>query len=231
MTQKISSNKSSQEYIRLLLSEFEAHQNTDIAAGQANYMKNQFDFFGIKTIERRNIQKPFLDKNHLPLKTELAPIVRILWSQPQRECQYFAQELAYKYIRTIEENDIALYEFMILHKSWWDTVDFIATRLVGNYFMKFQRKRPLMVNEWLASGNIWLQRSALLFQLKYKKGSDTQLIESTIKALSGSKEFFINKAIGWILREYSKTDPDWVRDFTERVPLSGLSKREGTKYV
>jgi 3-methyladenine DNA glycosylase AlkD len=81
------------------------------------------------------------------------------------------------------------------------------------------------------SGNMWLQRTALLFQLKYKKATDVNLLSDYILRLQGSKEFFINKAIGWILREYSKTDPDWVIQFVQNNNLANLSRREALKWI
>ena len=104
---------------------------------------------------------------------------------------------------------------MILNKSWWDTVDYIASNLVGVHFQKYPDLMYPVTEKWMNSGNIWLQRTSLLFQLKYKKKTDVMLMTNYIQQLQGSKEFFINKAIGWILREYSKTDGDWVRDYVE----------------
>ncbi len=194
-------------------------------------MKNQFPFFGLTAGERKELQKPFLTKAQLPPKEEVAGIVKELWKQPQRECQYFAQELAFKYHRKVEKEDIALYEYMVTHKSWWDTVDFIAANLMGAYFKRFPEQRNTYVQKWLESNNMWLQRSALLFQLKYKDQLDTALLSETIQPLLGSKAFFINKAIGWVLREYSKTNPQWVRDFVQSHELAPLSRKEALRLI
>ena len=120
---------------------------------------------------------------------------------------------------------------MITHKSWWDTVDFIAANLVGPYFKSFPGQREKITGKWLSSNNMWLQRSVLLFQLKYKDSLDTDFLADTIHSLTGSEEFFINKAIGWILREYSKTNPQWVRQFVQATSLHPLSKREGLRLI
>lgn len=218
-------------YINTLIKEFKLNANNKIALEQSAYMRNQFPFFGIKTTERRALQQTFLAKEMLPDKKELEGIISILWEQPQRECHYFAQELAFKYTNQIEKSDIELYEFMVVNQSWWDTVDFIATKLMGTYFKKFPDQKATYVTKWLKSGNIWLQRCALLFQLKYKEDIDTTLLSNTINALLGSKEFFINKAIGWVLREYSKTNPEWVITFAENTVLSPLSKREALRLM
>ena len=122
-------------------------------------------------------------------------------------------------------------EFIITNKSWWDTVDFIASHLVGNYFKKYPDKIEEYINKWMLSKNIWLQRTALLFQLKYKVALNPVLLENIIKQFLYSKEFFINKAIGWILREYSKTNPQWVINFVKKYPLHNLSKREALRLI
>lgn len=220
-----------QPYITTLIKEFKLNANNKIALEQSAYMRNQFSFFGIKTTERRALQQAFLVKEMLPDKKEIEEIISTLWKQPQRECLYFAQELAFKYTNQIEKSDIELYEFMVVNQSWWDTVDFIATKLMGAYFKKFPEQKAIYVNKWLKSGNIWLQRCALLFQLKYKKEIDTTLLSNIINALLGSKEFFINKAIGWVLREYSRTNPEWVTTFAENTTLSPLSKKEALRLV
>ena len=220
-----------QAYLDTLQTEFQANANPTIAEKQKAYMRNQFEYFGMTAGERRAITKPFLVKAFLPEKAVLHELVRELWAKPERDFQQFGQDLAFKYVKRLELEDIALFEFMITHKSWWDTVDFIAVKLVGQYFKTFPLERDFYIQKWLNSGNIWLQRTALLFQLKYKTAIDTILLENTIQALLGSKEFFINKAIGWVLREYSRTDSEWVVDFVAKTELSNLSRREALRLL
>ncbi len=219
------------DYLTALENEFTAYADTRVAKDQARYMKNQFAFFGIKTPLRRHIIRPFLTRSYLPGKSEMIEIVKEAWEKPQREFQYFGQELAFKYLSDLEKQDISLFEHMIVHKSWWDTVDFIATKLAGAYFKKYPDEIPAKTNEWVASGNLWLQRSALLFQLKYKKELDTRLLSSLITRLKDRNTFFINKAIGWVLREYSKTNPDWVEAFVRNTQLNSLSRREALRLI
>lgn len=219
------------DYITVLKEEFEKQQNLEVAEAQKAYMRHQFEFFGLKSAQRREIQKPFLVKAYLPPKNELAIITKKLWQLPQRDFQLFGQELVFKYIKDFEVQDIALLEYMVINKSWWDTVDYIAYKLMGAYFKAFPEERESCVERWLDSGNIWLQRSALLFQLMYKKDMDTRLLSHTITALLGSKEFFINKAIGWVLRQYSRTNPHWVITFTDQHELHPLSRREALRLL
>jgi 3-methyladenine DNA glycosylase AlkD len=172
-----------------------------------------------------------MTKTSLPLIKDLWQIISELWEQPEREYQYFAQGLCAKYLKNAEKEWIEKYESLIISKSWWDTVDFIAATLVGDYFRKFPEMISPVTGRWMDSGNIWLQRSCILFQLKYKKDTNTALLASFIQPLAKSKEFFIAKAIGWALREYSKTDPGWVLDFVTNNTLQPLSKREAIRRI
>lgn len=217
--------------IKILEEEFIRASDPVIAAGQKAYMRDQFEYYGIKSPERRVIQKPFLIKEFLPPKSELNKIVRELWNKPQRDFQYFGQELLFKYVKKLDLDDIHLLEFMVTNKSWWDTIDFIAYKLIGGYFKLYPDQIKIVVERWINSGNIWLQRSALLFQLKYKEDLNRDLLADIINSLTGSNEFFINKAIGWVLREYSRTDSDWVIEFAEKTDLSSLSKREALRLL
>lgn len=217
-------------YISLLQKTFQEKANPQRAKQQEKYMKDKFPFYGITAVERRQLQKPFLVKEYLPEKEEAFTMVKDLWKKPQRELHYFAQELIHKYHKQQELLDIELYEFLITNNSWWDTVDFIAANLVGNYFKQFPKQRKLIINKWMQSGNIWLQRTCLIFQLKYKQKTDVKILSSGIEQLLGSQEFFINKAIGWALREYSKTNANWVVEFVENhKQLANLSKREALR--
>lgn len=219
------------DFLQTLELEFEANSNPQIAAGQKAYMRNQFEFYGIKSPKRREIQRPFLVKSYLPPKDELEQIVKTLWQKPQREYQFFAQELVSKYARRFDKNDIALLEYMVTNKSWWDTVDFIAVKLIGPYFDQYPGQLDIYLKKWLASNNIWLQRCCLLYQLKSKDKMGTKRLEHMIQKLLGSEEFFINKAIGWVLREYSRTSPKWVKDFVANNDLAGLSRREALRLM
>ena len=218
-------------FIITIQNQFHENANQEIALAQAKYMKNKFAFYGIKSPLRRELQKPFFVSKYLPKKIELELIVKELWLKPQRELQYFTQELVKKYTNQFEKKDIELFEFMIVNKSWWDTIDFISVNLVGTYFQMYPEQIAIYTKKWLESGNIWLQRSILLFQLKYKQQLDTERLSYIINNSLDTKEFFIHKAIGWILREYGKTNPTWVLEFVAKTKLSNLSKREATRLL
>ncbi|MFT4663053.1 MAG: 3-methyladenine DNA glycosylase AlkD [Patiriisocius sp.] len=222
---------SEQDYIVTLRKEFENNANVERAKTNEQYMRNKFSYYGIRSPLRNEIQKPFLLKSQLPEKDKLARVVKNLWSQEKRDFKYFAIDLCKKYMRDIEPDDIALYEMMISTESWWDTVDLIASTLVGEYLKKYPERRWELVEKWLNSGNLWLQRTSLIFQLKYKDAVDPQILEHAINETNGTKEFFLNKAIGWSLRGYARYEPDWVLDFVENHELSNLSRREALKHL
>ena len=219
------------DFVNTLEAEFRLVSNPVIARQQMAYMKDNFDFLGLKSPNRREAQKPFLLSEYLPPKDQLERIIKQLWSKPEREFQYVAQELCSKYKTQIDKGDIALFEYMIITKSWWDTVDYIAANLVGTYFIKFPELRKFHVEKWISSNDIWLQRTAIIFQLKYKDEVDTEFLSYGIKSLLGSKEFFINKAIGWALRQYGKFNPIWVVDFCNNTELANLSRKEALRLI
>jgi 3-methyladenine DNA glycosylase AlkD len=220
-----------EQFIETLEQEFQKNENVKIAQEQKAYMRNQFEYYGLKAPERRKIQAPFLVRQFLPEKKELHKIVKELWNKPQRDYQYFSQELVFKYVNQLERSDMPLFEYMVTHKSWWDTIDFIAVKLMGEYFKIYPEQIELYIEKWLNSNNIWLQRCAILFQLKYKEELNTNVLSYVIKSLLGSKEFFINKAIGWVLREYSRTNPKWVVAFVNNTELNALSRREALRLI
>lgn len=162
---------------------------------------------------------------------QVEAIVNECWLLPHREYKYFAMELMVKMREKVGHDAIYLYERLITDGSWWDSIDLIAPSLVGFHFQQYPEERSNYINKWIASENIWLQRTCILFQLKYKLNTDTRLLSGIILKLKDSKEFFIRKAIGWILREYSKTDPGFVIRFVQTHELSGLSHREAIKWL
>lgn len=218
-------------YIKPLTKAFKEAADPGNAIFQKAYMRDQFEFFGLKTDTRREITKNYFRSNKIEDYDTLEHVVKELWTLPQREYQYAAQELLEYNKKIWAEATIKLIEHCITHKSWWDTVDMLSSYGAGIYFHKFPQKTKRISSAWNSSDNIWLNRSSLLFQLKYKDKTDAELLGRYIRNLSGSKEFFIQKAIGWILREYSKTNAAWVRRFIKENKLAGLSVREGSKYL
>jgi len=218
-------------YITELEIVFQKHSNSIKASQMKRYLKNQFEFFGISAPLRREITRNFLRKENLPPVGSIQDITSELWGKPEREFQHFAVELSTKYLKYFEPSFIYHFEYLITTKSWWDTVDFIAPNLVGKHFASHPELTIPISNNWANSDNMWLQRASIIFQLKYKTKTNQPLLFKYITMLSNSKEFFIRKAIGWALREYSKTDPQTVIEFVNSHDLSGLSRREALKRI
>jgi 3-methyladenine DNA glycosylase AlkD len=213
---------------------FQSEANPSLAIPMKAYMKNKFEYFGIKTPQRREICKPILKECKALSKKETLILAKKLWNQPQRELHYLALELLVQNFKNkLDKSDIDWMEWFVVNNSWWDSVDVVAPKLMAQYFKEFPQKRNQKIEEWIASKNIWLIRSAILFQLKYKKETDLTFLFALILRVSHTKEFFINKAIGWILRENAKTNPYVIADFieTNQNKLSNLSIREGLKHI
>jgi len=211
---------------------FEKNKNYEIALGQKKYLRDQFSFLGLKTPVRRQLQKEAFNQHKIESEKKLLETLQALWEKEEREYQHAAVDLALKYKKRASKEALPIYEKMIRTKSWWDTVDIIASNLIGALVLKY----PLLkkeVSTWINDSDLWIRRSALLFQLKYKEKADKKLLFSLIEKTIEEEDFFIRKAIGWVLREHSKIDPLSIQKFIEKneKKLSNLSIKEGSKYL
>lgn len=218
-------------YIVLLKDLFEKNADPSQAAPMKKYMRGQFEYLGIKTPQNKTLMKEFISKHGLPPIEDLDAILRDLWALPEREFQYVGLGLLDKLEKKLPAKFIKPIEYLIITKPWWDTVDVIATHTVGTHFRRFPNVREKYLSKWRASENIWLRRTTLLFQLNYKKETDFELLCEIINENLDSKEFFINKAIGWSLRQYARVDPKLVSKFVRSTPLHPLSRREAIKHL
>jgi 3-methyladenine DNA glycosylase AlkD len=199
--------------------------------GMETYMKNHFSFLGTPSELRKQGLRQHIQKFGLPTDDQFESVVKSLWKMKNRELNYCAQELVLRKKWFLKRESIRLIEWMITNDSWWDTVDFIAASLVGSYFNYFPERKEEIVRQWNTSGNMWLIRSSILFQLKYKEKTDTDFLSQLILPHLESREFFIQKAIGWSLREVSKTNPEFVKAFIASHYLKPVSQREAIKYI
>jgi 3-methyladenine DNA glycosylase AlkD len=219
-------------YVKQLKSLFEQHADPTQAPAMKKYMRDQFEYLGIKTPQSVALQKEFYAEHGLPEVTELDSTLRDLWSLPQREFQYVAVGLLGRLSKQIPPEFIETIEYLITTKSWWDTVDSIAGGTVGVHFKRYPMVKKKVLVRWRKSENFWLRRTTILFQLNYKQETDFDLLCEIINENLGSKEFFINKAIGWALRQYARTDPKAVIKFVKATKdLNPLSRREAMKHL
>ena len=212
-----------------LVKELKAVANLDDAVAMKAYMKNKFDFLGVKTPARRKLAKPFFKQ-----QTDSVidwDFINEAWSNPYRELQYIALDYLEICKKFLTPSDLPRLKKLAQTKSWWDTIDFLD-RLVGSIIARFPETKEIIL-AWSCDKDIWLRRLAIDHQLLRKEKTDTELLEKILVNNLGQTEFFINKAIGWALRDYSKTNPDWVRNFIQRhrEEMAALSIREGSKYL
>ncbi len=217
------------EFLVVLEEAFQDLANAENARWMRKYMRDQFPFLGIKKPERAEVFAAIYRQHGNP--TDFYVISKALFEKPEREFQYIAMEYVRKAKTAWDERLPALVEEWIGEESWWDEVDVLGPQIMGPYFLTFPAERDYWIQRWMASGNFWLQRVCLIFQLNYKEKTDRELLTAVILQLADSKEFFIQKAIGWALRQFARQDPEWVRQFVATHPLAPLSKREAVKHL
>ena len=206
--------------------------NPEHAEGARAYMRDQFEYYGIYSARRTEIQKAIIKQIPPPSDREsLNALIRELWEDEYRDMNYTVFELAKAWLKLAREEDLELIEWLIRTRSWWDTVDWIAPHIVEPFFKKFPHLVEPTCNRWIEDEYFWLQRAAIIFQLLRKKNTDEGLLFRMIRRRMHEKEFFIRKAIGWALRQYSRVAPDTVIAFVEQEPLHSLSKREALKWM
>ena len=199
------------------------------AAQMAAYMKNRFTFLGVATPERRQIGKPYLraDKGRA---VDWA-FIDTCWASPYREMQYIAADYLHAKQKQLTAADIPRLQTLISRNAWWDSVDSFI-RPLGDILRRCPEAR-VPIEAMSRADDYGLRRAAITAQLLAKDKTDTALLATVINNNLNQREFFINKAIGWALRQYSKTGAAWVRHYiaAHRDGLSTLSIREASKYL
>lgn len=212
---------------------FEPFRNAKRAQTASAYMRDHFPFIGMRTEIRRNAQKSWIDSLKTLEDRKLRwSIIRALWEKEERDYQYAAIDLLNSWPKKFySEEDALELEWILSQKSWWDSVDAIASNYVGKWALLFPEKARKTFEKWRYHDSFWLQRTCLIYQLKYKDHVDSAYLENLIQQMNGNKEFFIQKAIGWSLRQLSKYNPDEVVRILGNNPIKGLALREASKYL
>jgi 3-methyladenine DNA glycosylase AlkD len=219
-----------QEMIQSIKESFEQHRDISNAKAMEKYMKNHSPFLGIRSPQRKELSKPYL-ANKITDELILLELVYELWNMKEREYQYLAIDFLNKNNKVISLTSVLFLEQLILQKSWWDSVDSLAASVIGPLLLRHEDEMHVVVAPWITSENLWLNRSAIIFQLQYKEKTRLDILKRAIEAHTRSKEFFHKKAIGWALRQYSKTDPEWVVEFLDEHDMQPLSVKEASKYL
>lgn len=201
------------------------------AIPMAAYMKNRFAFLGIPKPLRKEHTQTIL-KELSKSKTHPGEIALALWELEEREFQYCAVEFLYRSRQKLEEDMPQYLITLVRSKSWWDTVDLLAGAHLGSWFLHHRLDQlDEIAGPWITDPDLWINRSAIICQLKFKEQTNQDFLAKSILAHAGSKEFFHQKAIGWALRQYARVNPQWVLHFVENQPLAPLSRREALKHL
>lgn len=230
---KTTSSRMATDAQKFLHAEYEPLADHDKAVEMAAYMKTDMPFWGIQKPDRepiyRELAKKFAPADH----DEYSQVILKLWSGKRREDKYAALDYAVRCKKFIDKSMIPLYEDLVRDGAWWDLVDPLATLLIGVAFLSDQKAVKPIVKEWIEDDDMWIRRTAILSMNKHKEKTDEKLLYDFCLRRAHEKEFFIRKAIGWALREYSYKAPDSVIKFlkTNRSKLSPLSYREGAKQL
>ncbi|HET7724362.1 MAG TPA: DNA alkylation repair protein, partial [Propionibacteriaceae bacterium] len=208
----------------------------DRALAQQAYLKSDMPHYGVTSPELKAVLRPFL--------AEFAPVDRAAWTQivstvwdgaTHREERYaaiaFAQHKAAKGWQDPET--LGLYRHLIVTGAWWDLVDVVAGDLVGQVLRAHRPETTPVMRSWAVDDDLWVRRAAVLCQLNHKADTDVDLLRYVIEANVDDTSFWLRKAIGWALRQYARTDPEWVREEVARLEprISGLSRREALKHL
>lgn len=207
--------------------------NSAKAGPMAAYMKTDMPFFGVQSPARREVARMLKASYPPDGNDDYRAQIDALWSLPHREEKYLALDLAMAYRRHIVMANLDLYRRLIVEGAWWDFVDEVATGLVGKLLLTNREAMTPILYRWVDDPDMWIRRTALISQVGHKSATDPVMLFDFCVRRAGEKEFFIRKAIGWALREYSKANPEAVRGFLAEHSgqLSGLSLREASKYV
>jgi 3-methyladenine DNA glycosylase AlkD len=220
------------ELTRRIVDAFEPARDRVAAEPMARYLRDQFEFLGIPTPARRALLRDAV-AGLRPDRDALLAAAGSLWNRREREYQHAACDLLVRHVRLLSPDDLVAIGRFITTKSWWDTVDALAISVVGPVVLTDRSAGDRVMDDWIQSDDMWLARTVILHQNKWKTATDERRLFTLCLARAAETDFFYRKAIGWALREYSKTAPDAVRAFIAEhdAELSGLSKREGMKVL
>ncbi|MEV6849798.1 DNA alkylation repair protein [Actinoplanes sp. NPDC051411] len=211
---------------------FAASRDPERAAAMRAYMRDQFPYAGLPAPALRAMERKVFAGLSSPSVSDLREVALECWSRDEREYQYVACDYLRKHVRAADAPFIDTARTLITTKPWWDTVDALATRFVGD-LVRLHPSLVATMDAWSVESDMWLVRTAILHQLHYGTATDTGRLFGYCLGQASHLDFFVRKAIGWALRHYARTDPGAVRKFVaaNESRLSPLSVREATKHL
>ncbi|KRN11086.1 DNA alkylation repair protein [Liquorilactobacillus mali] len=212
------------------ITEFKLVGEAELKGPMAAYMKNKFFFVGVKTPERKRQSKELLKvSKKMPLK-ELIQVIDELYQRSEREYQYVAIDISFANVKRFSFTEMKFLTQYVTQKAWWDSVD-AWRKVFGKYVQLYPDEKRRLFELFYKQDNFWMRRISILLQLLEKETMDKELLTLAILYDQHTDEFFIQKAIGWALRNYSKFDSAWVKNFIEEYPLHKLATREASIYL
>ena len=224
---------STAELIESIRSTLRSEGDAERARGAQAYMKSEMPSYGVRVPEVRRIAKAAAKDFPPSTPEELRRAVLLLWREAAaREERYAAIDLTGLSMVKDDLLMLPVYEEIIRTGAWWDLVDGVSHRICALLMAHRTSMTPLLLR-WAHDDDLWIRRAAITAQLGAKSATDTVLLAQVIEANLADPDFFIRKGIGWALREYSKTNPDWVKGFVEENSgaMSPLSTREATRLL
>ena len=226
---------SPEQFVRAVIAALVPIADPELRPWMRAYMKNQFEFLGVKTPVRRAAVAELIRSQKDADAADLLRCARALWTLPEREYQFVAADLLAQYVKKLAPKDLPALFALVRKKSWWDTVDSLAG-VIGRIVRNARADDPEVqraMDEALQSTSLWVRRVAILHQLGWRGQTDSQRLFTYALTCAHEKEFFISKAIGWALRDYARHAPSEVRAFlrTNRTLLSALTLREVGKHI
>lgn len=228
------SKSKTDEIVRFVQSRFRQLADPAKAGPMQAYMKTDVPFYGIQKTERTVVYREVRKQYRIESQKEYAAVIDSLWKLPHREEKYMAIQIAVGWAD--EFNSPAMlpaWKRTIKDGAWWDFVDDLSSRLIGQLLLEHRPKISPVMEQWIDDKDMWVRRSAILSHLRHKNETDeAQLLDFCLRR-AHEKEFFIRKAIGWALRQYAYTNPAGVKNFSmkNKEKLSALSFREATKHL
>jgi len=224
------------QLVRAVRTGLAAGGDPERAIGQRRYMKSAMPYRGLRSGEVAAVCRTVFAQHLLADRATWESAVRRLWDEAEfREERYAAIALSghRAYLAYLDLDALPMVEHLIVSGAWWDYVDELAIRRVGPILRSDPPRVSAVLREWSTDADIWRRRTSILAQNKSKADTDLDLLSDVLAPNLGHREFFVRKAIGWALREYAKTDPDWVRRYlADNGPsMSNLSRREAERHL
>lgn len=212
------------------INSIKTYENLNKSEKMSAYMRGKFKFLGINAPLRYALEKEYFKELKTSRKIDWN-FVEILWKEEEREFQYIATDYLNNMKNYLKYEDLDKLYKLIKSKSWWDSVDNFP-RLISK-IVDLDKNTNKEMEKWSKDDNLWIRRVSIIYQLHRKDKTNEEFLKRNILNNLNGNEFFINKAIGWALRDYSKYNSAFVREFIDenRENLSTLSIKEASKYL